>query len=50
MWFVKEMVRQERRMAPRYREEPFQSNFRALCKGDRIVDIRTQIANGILDV
>ena len=36
--------------APRHREEPFQSNFRALCKGNRIVDIHTQIANGVLDV
>ena len=32
------------------REEPSQSNFRALCKRDRIVDIHTQIADGILDV
>ena len=37
-------------MAPYLREEPFRSNFRPFCKGNCIVDIHTQIADGILNV
>ena len=38
------------RMAPYLREEPFQSNFRSFCQGNSIVNVYTQIADGILDV
>lgn len=37
-------------MAPYLREEPFQSNFRSFCQGNSIVNVYTQIADGILDV
>jgi hypothetical protein len=34
----------------RRREEPSRSNFSAFCKGNRVVNIDAQIADGILDV
>lgn len=36
--------------APRQREEPSRSDFRAFCKGNCIVYIDPQIADGIFDV
>ena len=36
--------------APHRSEEPSRSDFRALSKRDRVIDVDAEVANGILDV
>ena len=36
--------------APRHGEEPSRSDFRALSKCDRVINVDAEVANGILDV